>query len=82
MASLAYFLIAVAGGMAMDHWFRWVLLASAPASMVAYMAWSIRESKKQDWLPPDPRLGRGPDPFLSRSGPPRTPSSSKPENDL
>ena len=32
---------------------------------IVYNGMRIRDSKKQDWLPSDPPLGRGPDPFLS-----------------
>ncbi len=66
IAALAYFVIAGFVGMVSDHWIRWSLVGSAVFVLLGYMAWSIRNSKKQDWMPSDPPLVPGPDPFLSR----------------
>ena len=64
-AVLIYFFVAMLIGMALQNWLRWFLVISAPCGLLLYMAWSIRDSKRKDWLPPDPVLGRTPDPFLS-----------------
>jgi len=81
LAAMAYFTVTAFTAMMWDHWIRWPLAASGVLFMLGYMAWSIRDSKNQNWMPPDPPLGRGPDPFLSgrrRSGQDSSASLGKP----
>jgi hypothetical protein len=60
----AYFLVSFLSGMLLRNH---LLMASAPICLLAYMVWSFYDSKRRDWMPPDPPFGRGPDPFLFRA---------------
>jgi hypothetical protein len=41
------------------------LFGAATLCLFGYMTWCIRAARRRDSMPPDPPLGRGPDPFLS-----------------
>ena len=65
LSVMAYWIVATVIAMSLENWVRWALAGTALLGMFGYMAWSIRDSKRQQWMPPDPSLHRGPDPFLS-----------------
>ena len=68
LAVMAFWIIAGFMAMGRSTTFAQLVFVAATLCLFGYMAWCIRGARKTDSLPPDPPLGRGPDPFLSGRG--------------